>query len=603
MVAASCLTMALPHLVIGLRQRGAGSMVNLFFALAGFSVAWMAAAELSIMRATTMEESSRAIRLGHVPVVFLVTAIVGFVHLYFGTARLWLGVVAAVLRLLCLIPNFFLQPNLAFSEITGLRQFEFLGEMVSMPMGKPSPWLVLPYLSSLLMLVFVVDASLRLWRKGTLEGRRRAVVVGGGMVFFVIMAQGASVLINAGVINFPFFISIPFMAIVAAMGFELSFDVIRSASLARAVRESEERMGLAAESAGLAMWDWNLADDSIWMTAEGRQLLGFEKDERISFESFAERVHPEDRVLRDLAIRQAVKRGGSYRVEYRLWMADGTLKWLVARGRCALDERGAVTRLLGVSMDVTKQKKAEDAARHQQAELTHLSRVALMGEMAASLAHELNQPLTGIVNNAAAGRRFIANERASFQKMDELFTAVAADGMRAGEIIRGIRSMVRKGEEERLSVSMGQIIHSTIGLAAADVVARHCVLHREVDEVLPTVDADAVQIQQVLLNLIINACEAMQETPLEDRRVVISTHVEKEGLMVRVRDHGPGLPVENPTQIFERFFSTKRDGMGMGLAIARGIVNAHGGELTCFNAPGGGACFQFNLPVSEEVLS
>ncbi|MES2705655.1 MAG: ATP-binding protein [Verrucomicrobiota bacterium] len=577
--------------------------MHLFFALGGLAVAWVAAAELSIMRAVTVPQSGRLMQMAHVPVALLVIALVGFVQLYFGTGRLWVGMAACALRAVCLIPNFAAPPNLTFREITGLRSFVFLGETITMPLGKPSYWLALAYLSSLFFLAFVIEASWRLWRKGTTDARRRAVVVGGGIVVFIVAAQGASILINAGLINFPFFVSIPFMAIIAAMGFELSYDVVRAAQLARALHESEDRMSLAAESARLSLWDWDIDRDEIWMTSEGRKLLGFSDGERISFDSFVRRVHPEDRASRAAAIRQALESGGSYEMEYRLLRPDGTLRWIAARGRAANGGPGPGKRLLGVSMDVTLEKQAAEEARQQQAELTHLGRVALMGEMAASLAHELNQPLTGIVNNASAGRRFIAGGRADFPKMDQLFAAVAADGKRAGEILRGIRGMVRKGEEERRPVEVGTVIHDTVSLAAADAVARHCSLMAEVEADLPKVEADAVQIQQVLLNLIINACEAMGHMPPDACRVTIEAGAGAGGpdrIRISVRDSGPGLPAENPQGIFERFFSTKRDGMGMGLAIARGIVTAHGGELTCHNIPGGGALFQFSLPVCRE---
>ncbi len=597
MVAAACLTMALPHLIIGLRQRG--GRVHLFFALAAFAVAGMAAAELSIMRSMTTEEAGRAMEIAHVAVATVVIAIVGFVHLYFGTGRLWLGMTACVLRGVCVIINLFDSLNLPFREITGLRQFQFLRETVAMPLGTPSPYLVFTYLSSLLFLAFVIEASWKLWRQGAPEGRRRALVVGGGIMIFILLAQGASVLINAGAINFPFFVSIPFMAIVGAIGFELSYDVVRAAQLSRALRESEERMSLAAESARLSMWEWDISRDEVWMTEEGRALLGFKRETRIKFASLAERVHHEDRAEREAAIRRAVETGGSFETEYRLLLPNGSVRWIEARGRCASGENESCRRLLGVSIDITQQKQADEDTRQQREELAHLSRVALMGEMAASLAHELNQPLAAVVNNASAGRRFIAKGRADFPKLDELFAAVAEDGQRAGEIIRGIRSMVKKGDAVREPVALGKVIDDTIRLITADASARDCVLSPEVAKDLPPVEGDAVQLQQVLLNLIINACEAMRDTPLDRRRVLI--RAEREGgerVRVSVRDFGAGLPAENPQRIFEQFFSTKREGMGMGLAIARGIISSHGGELAGGNAEDGGALLHFSLPAS-----
>jgi PAS domain S-box-containing protein len=254
--------------------------------------------------------------------------------------------------------------------------------------------------------------------------------------------------------------------------------------------------------------------------------------------------------------------------------------------------------VLSVIVDISARKRAEAEARQHREELTHLSRVAIMGEMAGSLAHELNQPLTGIVNNASAGRRFIAKGRADLPKLDDLLEAVVADGHRAGEIIRGIRGMVRKTEEIRSPVNLNDVIASVLRFVGSDALERHCALVTEPDPKLPLVEADQVQLQQVLLNLVVNAFEAMRETPVAERRTIIRSECDSEGrVRVSVRDFGPGLPSEEPQRIFERFFSTKREGLGMGLAIARSIITAHGGELAAANAQGGGAYVHFSLPV------
>src|SRR6516165_1916140 len=256
------------------------------------------------------------------------------------------------------------------------------------------------------------------------------------------------------------------------------------------------------------------------------------------------------------------------------------------------------TLVLCVIVDITERKQAEAKARKHREELAHLSRVAIMGEMAGALAHELNQPLTGIVNNASAARRFIAKGRADLPKLDVLFEAVVEDGRRAGQIIRGIRGMVHKGKEIRDPLNLNDIIAAVPRFVHSEALERHCMLITKLDPELPLVEADRVQLQQVLLNLIVNAFEAMRETPAPERRVVICSERETEGpVRVSVRDFGIGLPVEEPERIFERFFSTKREGMGMGLAIARSIITSHGGELAAANAEGGGACVYFSLPV------
>src|SRR2546430_11505137 len=271
-VIGACATMALPHLLIGIKRR---TWENLFFAIAALSVASIACGELAIMHSRTAEQIGRAIQWTHLPVFFLVLAIVGFVRFYFGTGRLWLGIAACVARLVCLVINFAVPPNLSFREITSLRQFSFLGETIAMPEGVVSPWTHLGELSSLLVVAFVVDAWLTLWRRGTSEDRRRAVVVGGSITLFILVAAGLSALVHAKVIDLPYLVSFPFLGVIAAMGYELSRDVLRAARLARELGEEERRLDLAAQAGGLGMWRWDVANDQGWMNEKGRSLFGF----------------------------------------------------------------------------------------------------------------------------------------------------------------------------------------------------------------------------------------------------------------------------------------------------------------------------------------
>jgi PAS domain S-box-containing protein len=257
--------------------------------------------------------------------------------------------------------------------------------------------------------------------------------------------------------------------------------------------------------------------------------------------------------------------------------------------------------VLAVVTDISARKRAEAEARRYHEELAHLSRVEILGEMAGSLAHELNQPLTAIMNNASAGRRFIAKALADMPKLDGLLQSIVADVRRAGEIIRGIRSMVRKSGGARGPVDLNTVVADVVTMVHSDAVGRNCAVVTKVQPKLPLVNGDRVQLQQVLLNIIVNAFDAMRHIPVPERRAIIRTESASGGrVRVSVRDFGPGLPAENPQRIFDRFFSTKRDGLGMGLAIARSIVSSHGGELIAENAEGGGAFVYFSLPGVAE---
>jgi two-component system sensor kinase FixL len=606
MVAGASLAMALPHALIALKQQRAG--VNLLFAIAAVAVAGTAVAEMAMMNAQTTQQMARALQWVHVPVFALIVAIFGFVRLYFGTGRLWLGSAACVLRLVTLIINFAKPPNLNFYEITSLRRFEFLGEVIALPEGVASPWTRLAQFSSLLLLAFVVDASAALWRRDRPGDRRRAVVVGGSITVFILLAAGVSAVILETTIKAPYFVSFSFLAIVVAMSFELSRDLLHSAQLADqlrasefALRENEQRMELAASAADLGLWVWDIERDAIWATDKARALFGLSATEPVNFARFVQRVHPEDQAVVEEAVARSLANGGDYRSEYRIVRGHGIPRWISARGRVEFSESGRAVRMRGVSIDVTERKQAEVELRKNREELAHVGRVALMGELAASLAHELNQPLTGIITNADVAIRSMDRGISPTGEFREILQDIADDGKRAGEIIRSMRNMVRKGDLTWELLDVNDAVYRATRLANPDALARNCQMNVSLEEGLPKVRGVRIQLKQVLLNLIVNACDAMKNLPSAQRVVTLSTASDGgAGVRVSVHDCGIGLPAQRE-RIFEPFFSTKHDGLGMGLVIARSIVEAHGGRLTAEHAEGGGTCFQFVVPSATNL--
>jgi C4-dicarboxylate-specific signal transduction histidine kinase len=217
--------------------------------------------------------------------------------------------------------------------------------------------------------------------------------------------------------------------------------------------------------------------------------------------------------------------------------------------------------------------------------------------MTASFAHELNQPLTAIANNASAARRFIERGNIDPALLEQLLQDMVADSQRAGEVIRGIRSLVRKETSVHTVLDLNTVITDTVRLVSPDVLTRESVVTTELDPQLPRVSATLVQIQQVLLNLIINSLDAMESLAPVERRIMISTRSDKGDVAeVSVRDFGTGLPKDQPDKVFDHFFSTKQKGMGMGLTIVRSIIEAHGGTIVAENAPDRGARMIVRLP-------
>ncbi len=272
--------------------------------------------------------------------------------------------------------------------------------------------------------------------------------------------------------------------------------------------------------------------------------------------------------------------------------------------RRAFDADGAFLGFIGSCVDIADRKQAELDQQLQSMELARVGRLALMGELTASLAHEVNNPLGAIVTNASAGQRLLAHDQLSPEELRELFADIVADGHRARQVIDGIRNMVRKGDTSHAVIEIKDIVGDLLRMVRADAVAKNVNLVVEVDANPGVVMGDRVQLLQVLLNLTLNAFEAMTTARADARRVVIHADRVQDGkISVSVRDAGLGLSDTIIDQVFEPFFTTKAEGTGMGLAIARSIVEAHGGMLAGENCEGGGALFTISLPEATTAKS
>jgi PAS domain S-box-containing protein len=363
------------------------------------------------------------------------------------------------------------------------------------------------------------------------------------------------------------------------------------------LREREARISLAAESADLAFWILYPEQNAAWMSEKGRLIYGFDSNLPLTCDLILSRVHPDERAAVKAAYDRSCALYGTFESEHRLLLPYGKTRWVIMRGRCLKDEEGNLLETIGVTLDVSAQKQADLQLQVQREEMAHRNRVSLMGEMTASFAHELNQPLTAIANNASAARRFLERGNIDPALLQQLLQDMVADSQRAGEVIRGIRSLVRKETSVHTLLDVNAVITDTVRLVSTDVLSRESVVATELDPRLPQVNGALVQIQQVLLNLIINALDAMEGLPPAERRIIINTRSDRGDVVeVSVRDFGTGLPKDQPEKVFDHFFSTKQKGMGMGLTIVRSIIEAHGGTIVAENAPDRGACMIVRLP-------
>jgi two-component system, LuxR family, sensor kinase FixL len=463
---------------------------NLVFALGAVAVAVFAGLELALMRAETPAQFGTVARWIHVPGWVLIVCIVAFVRLYLKAGRRWLALTVVAVRTLALILNFVLSPNINYWKLTALRHMQFLGEPVSVPVGVPNPWMLVAQFSLLSLVIFVVDATITVWRRGNY---RQALLVGGSIVLLVLLASAQAVAMTWGILATPLTVSLFYLILVAAMAYELSYDLIRASQLNRqlqasqaTLRESEqrfrivadaapvliwmsgvdklctffnkhwleftgrsleqemgngwaegvhsedlqkclktyteafdarepfamqyrlrrndgeyrwisdegvprynaqgefvgyigscvdvtkllrqqkalsqfeERVALAAEAAHLGVWEFDTATERIWISDKVRQLFQFPPGDEITYSEFQKRVHPDDQAARDRVMQLAIRTQGSYETEYRIVLPDGTIRWIGGRARCVDDGKGTPSRLLGVSMDITERKQAEE---------------------------------------------------------------------------------------------------------------------------------------------------------------------------------------------------------------------------------------------------
>ena len=473
MLAGAGLVSGAVHALVWLRAREARA--SLFFALIAAGVSAMAALELWMLHSATPAEYGERLRWFHVPVWVTFLALIGFVRTYLGGGRAWLAWSAGLARTLSLALNFLHPVNTNYRSIEGLRAVRFLGADVPVPIGEPNPAMLVGQLSLFLLLACVLDCARTAWRRGE---RRRALAVGGSVAFFVGAATLQAILVFWGLVDVPVTASLFFGASVAAMGFELSSDLLRSATLAREL-----------------------------------------------------------------------------------------------------------------------QQRADELAR-QRLELAHLARVASLSELSGSLAHELNQPLAIILANAQAAQRLLEREPPDLAEVRAILADIVAEDRRAGDVIRRLRGLLKRGEPERRPLALQEVAEGVLTLMRSELIGRGVEVERRFAPELPPVLGDRIPLEQVLLNLVLNACDALAANPPGRRRLRLATSSADGRVRLSLFDEGCGLPPD-PARIFEPFFTTKPGGLGMGLSICRTIVNAHGGRLWAEPVPTGGSVFHLELPAAR----
>jgi PAS domain S-box-containing protein len=385
-------------------------------------------------------------------------------------------------------------------------------------------------------------------------------------------------------------------------------EVLQAASRERqraeeSLRRSESYLAEAQRLTHTGSWVWQVAGrEALHLSEEWYRLYGFDPEKGPpGWEERLQRVHPEDRAKWQGAIDRAIGETSHYEVEFRILLTDGTVKYIHTVGHPVSSPTGDLVEFVGSSTDITERKRAEESLRQAQADLARVGRVTTMGELTASLAHEVNQPIAAASTNANTCLRWLAGDTPNIEEARAAAMRIVKDGNRAAEIVSRVRQLFKKGSSQRELVDVNEIIREMIVLLRGEITRHNIVVETDLAADLSELLADRVQLQQVLMNLMINGIEAMKDADGTRELAIRSQRTQSEEIVVSVSDSGVGLPPQQTEQIFNAFFTTKPHGTGMGLRISRSIIESHDGRLWAADNSPRGASFYFTLPTKAEV--
>ena len=387
---------------------------------------------------------------------------------------------------------------------------------------------------------------------------------------------------------------------------KLARDITDRNRAEQALRESEAYLAEGQRLTHTGSFAWSPATrESIYWSEEMFRIFGLNPQEGVpTIETFWQRIHPEDRDRTNELLLKAARGNMEYEHDHRIVLPDGTVKHIHAIGHPVLDEKGQAAKYVGTAVDVTERKRAEEERerlRQLETDLAHINRVGMMGELAASIAHEVNQPLSGVVVNGNACLRWLAGDSPNLEEAREAVRRIVRDGKRAGDVIARIRALATKTAVAKERLDLNEAVREVVAFAGDQLRKNRVAVRTELAADLSPVSGDRVQLQQVILNLVVNGIEAMSSVEERPRELMVRTQNNDAGqVRVTVQDSGMGLDPQSMERMFDAFYTTKHGGMGMGLSISRSIIQNHGGKLWAVANDGPGISVQFTIPEHQQ---
>jgi C4-dicarboxylate-specific signal transduction histidine kinase len=370
----------------------------------------------------------------------------------------------------------------------------------------------------------------------------------------------------------------------------------------RLALSSDEQLALITSMNSLGFWSLDLSTDEVWANSQARNILGFGETAQLNRATFLAAIHKEDQA----AFLGVIEGGASgnreeNEVEVRIG-ADRVIHWITIKARRCFDSQNTLLRIAGYVVDERQYKRAASELFTLQQKLTHVTRVALLGELSGALAHELQQPLTAILANAQAAQILANRVPVDNAELKDILQEIVSDDKHAGQIITSLRALLIRAETQFQRVNVETLVEDVLILARGTLMERNVQVRTRLEEHLPAVRGNEVELKQVLLNLVLNACDAMILNSARDRQIEIVVVRQDLRIQVSVLDCGKGIDTDQMERVFEPFFTTKENGLGLGLAISQSIVAAHGGKLWATNRPDCGTAFHLTLPIEERGL-